>query len=94
MVERNLYVDNVFLMGGDVEQLRQWCDRLCGIFDENKMHVREFLADEPSITQGLLAERVLPRKETKTLGLWWDPVADTYTVRFATGGELVERLAS
>jgi hypothetical protein len=89
VAERNLYVDNLIFGGDNAQVMSQWSRRAIEAFDEGRMHLREFLSNDPSVTQGLEPARVLPRVETKLLGVWWDPVADTYTIRFAAGGHEV-----
>jgi hypothetical protein len=88
-MERNLYVDNLFLLGNDPEAMQGWSRRACEIFEDCRMNLREFLSNNPTTIQAIDPVKLLPRELTKTLGVWWDPVADTYTIKFATGGETV-----
>uniref|UniRef100_A0A1I7V6A5 Integrase catalytic domain-containing protein n=1 Tax=Loa loa TaxID=7209 RepID=A0A1I7V6A5_LOALO len=76
MKGKNLYVDNVIVsLNGTRDALEKYV-KMKSIFNEALMNLREFLSNDEEFYAGLPYEDRAMRKNTKILGIPWNPCQD------------------
>uniref|UniRef100_A0A1I7VEH2 Integrase catalytic domain-containing protein n=1 Tax=Loa loa TaxID=7209 RepID=A0A1I7VEH2_LOALO len=75
-IKKNLYVDNVIVsLNGTRDALEKYVE-MKSIFNEASMNLREFLSNDEEFYAGLPHEDRAMRKNTKILGIPWNPCQD------------------
>uniref|UniRef100_A0A914XW44 Integrase catalytic domain-containing protein n=1 Tax=Panagrolaimus superbus TaxID=310955 RepID=A0A914XW44_9BILA len=87
-IERNIYVDNIFLTVDDsVEGIRQF-ETIRSHFLTASMNIREWLSNSSEVNASIPTEIQQPTTVTKVLGLEWDSCKDTFQLQLKTATDV------